>query len=64
MVHGHVSSCCLWDTIGDFEVFVSRVAVGVKHFKKGELDQAKKLLNHALDIDPSNVEGLVARGAL
>ncbi len=42
----------------------NRVAVGVKHFKKGELEQAKKLLKHALDIDPSNVEGLVARGAL
>ena len=36
----------------------------MKHFKKGELDKAKKLLNHALDIDPNNVEGLVARGAL
>lgn len=40
------------------------MGVGVKHFKKGELEQAKKLLNHALDIDPINVEGLVARGAL
>lgn len=41
-----------------------RVAVGVKYFKKGELDQAKKVLTHALEIDPNNVEGLVARGAL
>lgn len=40
------------------------MGIGVKHFKKGELEQAKKLLNHALDIDPINVEGLVARGAL
>lgn len=40
------------------------MAIGVKHFKKGELDRAKKLFHHALDIDPNNVEGLVARGAL
>ena len=33
-------------------------------FKKGEVREALKLLNHALDIDPTNVEGLVARGAL
>ena len=41
-----------------------RVAVGVKHFKNGDLDRAMKLFDHALDIDPCNVEGLVARGAL
>ena len=41
-----------------------RVAVGVDHFKSGRHEQARQILNHALDIDPSNVEGLVARGAL
>ena len=45
-------------------VLTDRVGVGVKHFKNGDLDKAKKLLNHALDIDATNVEGLVARGAL
>ena len=38
--------------------------MGVKHFKEGDLDRALKLINHALEIDPYNVEGLVARGAL
>ena len=40
------------------------VAVGVEHFKSGKHEDARQVLNHALDIDPSNVEGLVARGAL
>lgn len=42
----------------------SSVAVGVAHFKSGKHETAAQCLNHALDIDPSNVEGLVARGAL
>jgi len=40
------------------------VAIGVKHFKAGEHDKAMKYLDHALEIDGDNVEGLVARGAL
>lgn len=43
---------------------LTRVAVGVKRFKEGDLNKALSLFHHALDIDPSNVEGLVARGAL
>ncbi len=33
-------------------------------FKKGEGRKAMKMLDYALTIDPLNVEGLVARGAL
>ena len=40
------------------------VASGVKLFKSGELSDAMKYFNHALEIDGQNVEGLVARGAL
>ena len=43
---------------------LSSVAVGVKYFKAGEHGIALKHLNHALEINPENVEGLVARGAL
>ena len=38
--------------------------MGVARFKSGKHDTARQILNHALDIDPTNVEGLVARGAL
>jgi tetratricopeptide (TPR) repeat protein len=47
-----------------FKWSMKTVAVGVDHFKSGRHKQARQILNHALDIDPSNVEGLVARGAL
>ena len=40
------------------------MAVGVGHFKSGKHKEAREVLNHALNIDSSNVEGLVARGAL
>ena len=50
--------------VSEHDPTLYRVGVGVKHFKKGETEQAKKLFDHALDIDPINVEGLVARGAL
>ena len=40
------------------------VEVGVKHFKAGETVDAFQCLNMALKLDPANVEGLVARGAL
>ncbi|XP_064382794.1 tetratricopeptide repeat protein 14-like isoform X6 [Halichondria panicea] len=40
------------------------VAAGVAAFKAGEGKKALKMLDHALSIDPQNVEGLVARGAL
>lgn len=43
---------------------MSSVAIGVKHFKEGENSKAMKYFDHALEIDDSNVEGLVARGAL
>ena len=42
----------------------SRVAVGVKLFKAGEHSKAMQQFSLALTIAPSNVEGLVARGAL
>ncbi len=42
----------------------SSVAAGVAAFKAGEGKKALKMLDHALSIDPQNVEGLVARGAL
>lgn len=76
MVDGHVSqllerekenvlSClCLCVVFTSGDRWMPRVAVGVKHFKEGDLDKALKLFHHALDIDPCNVEGLVARGAL
>jgi tetratricopeptide (TPR) repeat protein len=47
-----------------FKWSMKTVAVGVDHFKSGKHDSARQYLNHALDIDPTNVEGLVARGAL
>ena len=40
------------------------VAEGVKFFKAGQETEAFQCLNKALQIDPINVEGRVARGAL
>lgn len=40
------------------------VAEGIEHFKSGRHIEAFQCLNKALTIDPQNVEGLVARGAL
>lgn len=40
------------------------VAEGIAHFKEGRHAEAFQCLNKALQIDPKNVEGLVARGAL
>ncbi|KAJ3634116.1 hypothetical protein MTP99_011023 [Tenebrio molitor] len=40
------------------------VADGIDHFKAGKHVEAFQCLNKALNIDPKNVEGLVARGAL
>ena len=40
------------------------VAKGVALFKKGDYSEAFQCLNQALNVDPTNVEGLVARGAL
>lgn len=42
----------------------SNVADGIDHFKAGRHTEAFQCLNKALAIDPKNVEGLVARGAL
>ena len=65
MVDGHVRFILTLHKLG-FIVshFQHRVAVGVKHFKAGENSKAMKYFDHALEIDGSNVEGLVARGAL
>lgn len=40
------------------------VVEGIEHFKEGRHSEAFQCLNKALNIDPRNVEGLVARGAL
>ncbi|XP_033207659.1 tetratricopeptide repeat protein 14 homolog [Belonocnema kinseyi] len=40
------------------------VAEGIDHFKAGRHSEAFQCLNKALVVDPRNVEGLVARGAL
>ena len=45
-------------------IFSLSVALGVRHIKGGSHSKAMELLDHALQIDPENVEGLVARGAL
>ncbi|XP_048585117.1 tetratricopeptide repeat protein 14 isoform X2 [Nematostella vectensis] len=39
-------------------------AKGIEHFKIGDANTALKYLEHALQINPDNVEALVARGAL
>lgn len=44
--------------------FCRSVAEGIEHFKGGRHIEAFQCLNKALTIDPQNVEGLVARGAL
>lgn len=65
MVYGHVRFI---RTLRNIQLncisFIHSVAVGVKHFKAGENSKAMKYFDHALEIDKSNVEGLVARGAL
>ena len=38
------------------------VHLGIKHFKANNKIEAFQCLNQALNIDPINVEGLVARG--
>ena len=38
------------------------VHLGIKNFKSGNKIEAFQSLNQALNIDPKNVEGLVARG--
>ncbi|CAG7838105.1 unnamed protein product [Allacma fusca] len=40
------------------------VTIGIRHFKQGNQVEAFQCLNKAIIIDPQNVEGLVARGAL
>lgn len=40
------------------------MAEGIEHFKEGRHSEAFQCLNKALNMDPRNVEGLVARGAL
>ncbi len=43
---------------------LAHVSSGVRYFKAGNNSEAFQCLNQALRIDPENVEGLVARGAL
>ena len=45
------------------DIFVHRTASGVKHLKEERHKEAKKCFDQALDVDPENVEALVARGA-
>ena len=40
------------------------VAQGITYFKAGKQPEAIQCFNKALDIDKTNVEALVARGAL
>lgn len=47
-----------------FQHVFRSVAEGIEHFKEGRHSEAFQCLNKALTIDPRNVEGLVARGAL
>lgn len=53
MLHIHVAFCRF-----------RSVAEGIEYFKVGQHVEAFQCLNKALNIDPRNVEGLVARGAL
>jgi tetratricopeptide (TPR) repeat protein len=39
------------------------VAVGVKYAKLGKYKEAMRKYNEALNVDPTNVDALVARGA-
>lgn len=47
-----------------FLLIFRSVAEGIEYFKVGQHVEAFQCLNKALNIDPRNVEGLVARGAL
>lgn len=40
------------------------VAAGVGYLKSGNMEKAEKHFDHALLIEPHNVEAYVARGAL
>lgn len=40
------------------------MASGVGYLKSGNTDKAEKHFDHALQIEPHNVEAYVARGAL
>lgn len=45
-------------------IFYCSVVQGVKLYKEGKQMEAMSCYNKALDIDPDNVEALVARGAM
>ena len=65
--HLYVSNCkvstVFFQSSFDANAYFSYFS-GIKHFKAGETVEAFQCLNMALKMDPENVEGLVARGAL
>jgi len=61
---GESESCSELRKLQNGKWALKSVAEGIKYFKAGQESEAFGCLNKALHIDPINVEGLVARGAL
>lgn len=61
MVHGTVSHTHYH---AHYHIVVHSTGTGIKYFKSGQTKKANEFFDFALSVDHSNVECLVARGAL